>query len=958
MDRAEIRAIRGALSRAAFARLLGVGPLTVLRWELSEGSKEARRPRPKMIEALRRLAGEGVGSAAGVGAEQHALDEDEDQDASEPVPLLAPTQRDECELDDNPEQQDELLVRPLLDALGGYEWARAEDTLLTLLSSTRLTTRVGRTLVSLGLVQAQLFGRLDLRAALITLHPLLDDAQHERLPKHVSARTHALAAFLFSGPDSRFFDGGRVNAHAARAEQLLGEGEGDLLALVGASRIFAARFLDPLASRRVFEANDVLLERASAPFFVYCVGRARSASAAMIGDLDSARRYAAGVAASGERLGAYALITWGAAEFVWRVTRGPDASEAVLAVARSTREMLGVGRLIPSESLLRIFAGEIEVLTRLGRFDEALQVAREALQLSAKSGLPDYALAMPITRLYTFCDRASELEGLAASFEGGASASFIGTPPVSYHALLVRASLASLNMDYARAAELAERVCRAPESAPGMKYLIHEAYFDLALAKLVAKDVAGAEQALQRADELLERNASLWHSGQFLWLRGLWLAHLGRFAEARQKIEASAATLRLAGDVTRSTIADSLLGLVETRPARERIGAPPLEGYRAYSPQLARRAAMFAALLPNSSAKQSLSERLVVAVERLSVPGLTAALVTSELTSIVAELFPGREVLFDRDTSPEKTVAFNVGGARLTAGVTGPMTPEELAIVRLLALLTPLVQTPSRAAIEAESPADGVLPYFIARSAASKQLKTQIAQLSRCSATILITGESGSGKEIVARAVHDSSGRSGRPYVIFNCASVPRELFESQLFGHRKGAFTGATNDNLGVIRAADGGTLFLDEIGELPLDMQPKLLRFLENGEVLPLGEPKARRVDARILAATHRDLWRLVREGQFREDLYYRLNVVPLQVAPLRERKEDVLALARLFVRRLAITDPPELGEDAVHALREHSWPGNVRELRNVIERAMAYAPLPSVLSAEHLRIEERSN
>jgi transcriptional regulator with PAS, ATPase and Fis domain len=157
------------------------------------------------------------------------------------------------------------------------------------------------------------------------------------------------------------------------------------------------------------------------------------------------------------------------------------------------------------------------------------------------------------------------------------------------------------------------------------------------------------------------------------------------------------------------------------------------------------------------------------------------------------------------------------------------------------------------------------------------------------------------------------------------------------------------------VIRAADGGTLFLDEIGELPLDTQPKLLRFLENSEVTALGEQKPRRVDVRVLAATHRDLGRLVRDGQFREDLYYRLNVIPLHVPPLRERKEDVLALARLFVARLALdsSTPPELGADAVAALRAHSWPGNVRELRNVIERAMAYAPVPDVLRAEHLRI-----
>jgi transcriptional regulator with GAF, ATPase, and Fis domain len=207
----------------------------------------------------------------------------------------------------------------------------------------------------------------------------------------------------------------------------------------------------------------------------------------------------------------------------------------------------------------------------------------------------------------------------------------------------------------------------------------------------------------------------------------------------------------------------------------------------------------------------------------------------------------------------------------------------------------------------------------------------------------------------VARAVHDLSSRADKPYVVFNCASVPRDLFESQLFGYRKGAFTGATSDSPGVIRAADGGTLFLDEIGELPLDTQPKLLRFLENAEITTLGEQKPRRVDVRVLAATHRDLDRLVREGRFREDLYYRLNVVPLLVPPLRERPDDVVALARLFIGRLApdMGSAPDLAADAVRALRAHPWPGNARELRNVIERAMAYAPIPEVLHVEHLRL-----
>jgi DNA-binding NtrC family response regulator len=219
---------------------------------------------------------------------------------------------------------------------------------------------------------------------------------------------------------------------------------------------------------------------------------------------------------------------------------------------------------------------------------------------------------------------------------------------------------------------------------------------------------------------------------------------------------------------------------------------------------------------------------------------------------------------------------------------------------------------------------------------------------------VIITGESGVGKEVVARAIHDLSSRAGRPYVTFNCAATPRELFEGQLFGHRKGAFTGATSDQPGTIRAADGGTLFLDEIGELPLDMQPKLLRFLENGEVSPLGERRPVTVDVRVVAATHRDLEALVRQGRFREDLYFRLQVIPLRVPPLRERREDIPALARHFLRELGPKGrAPVLAPDALAVLTAHDWPGNVRELRNVIERTLAFAPDAAVLSVADLRM-----
>lgn len=204
--------------------------------------------------------------------------------------------------------------------------------------------------------------------------------------------------------------------------------------------------------------------------------------------------------------------------------------------------------------------------------------------------------------------------------------------------------------------------------------------------------------------------------------------------------------------------------------------------------------------------------------------------------------------------------------------------------------------------------------------------------------TVLIRGESGTGKELLARALHAGSRRASGPLVIINCAALPDSLAESELFGHRKGAFTGAVTDHPGRIRTAAGGTLFLDEVGELSPAIQAKLLRFLETGECQSVGSTDCQRVDTRLLAATHRDLHGLVRAGRFREDLYYRLNVVPLELPPLRERSGDVPQLIRTLTERLSRQHgmpPPRYSKTALRVLEQYAWPGNVRELHNFCER-----------------------
>lgn len=205
-------------------------------------------------------------------------------------------------------------------------------------------------------------------------------------------------------------------------------------------------------------------------------------------------------------------------------------------------------------------------------------------------------------------------------------------------------------------------------------------------------------------------------------------------------------------------------------------------------------------------------------------------------------------------------------------------------------------------------------------------------------ATTLITGESGTGKELVAQALHRGSSRRGAPFITVNCATFTEALAESQLFGHKRGAFTGAQTDYAGLIRSADGGTLFLDEIGELSLPVQAKLLRFLETGEFMSLGDSRVHRVDVRIIAATHRDLSALAAQERFRADLYYRLQVVPIELPPLRARQGDIDWLLARFFESLSARYgliPPRLTANARGVLRRHPWPGNVRELRNLAER-----------------------
>jgi len=264
--------------------------------------------------------------------------------------------------------------------------------------------------------------------------------------------------------------------------------------------------------------------------------------------------------------------------------------------------------------------------------------------------------------------------------------------------------------------------------------------------------------------------------------------------------------------------------------------------------------------------------------------------------------------------------------------------PVELKALR--ELVQHALKLRDQAGSEAANAAAGARA-LIGHSPAFEQLRAQAEKLARNQAPVFIHGESGTGKEVIARTIHSLGARAAGPFVPVNCGAISPELMESEFFGHRKGSFTGAATDKEGLFQAANGGTLFLDEIGELPLAMQVKLLRAIQERAVRPVGAHAEEAVDVRILSASHQDLGRLVAEGRFRQDLFFRINVITLRVPPLRERREDIAELAAHILGRLAAREgglPRRLSPDALQALQRYAFPGNVRELENLLERACA--------------------
>jgi tetratricopeptide (TPR) repeat protein len=967
---AQIRALRGELSRAAFARRLGVTALTVYRWELPDSASESRRPRGRVLARVRsyasaplRAAGDPVRARAKPATSQ---------------PIAAEIERGEYE-----------RLLPVLERVPKGELRRAENELLQLLASGELRTRAARALATQALARLCVLARGDGRSAFSMILPLLHELESSGLPPQVELALHVTAALVFASPDGRLFDGGKTTVHVEHAERLLdahGSAEDRLLLWISQ---FAVAFV--LNDRQLFErvnsrghealhGHEAPLPRAIALYAsaieAFITGRPALAS----------RRF--------EELAQFAdqhdLS-------VFRVRALSHMADAMLEDACDPREVLSLAesarRLeqehrhgVSIQGLVAIWA-EGEALLRMARFAEAEERLLVAFTQAEELVWTPISVGLSLARLYVFTGRSQELRALADRMSRYAAP--VQRAVTQAEATCFRALAGLLEGADSRAAfETLDRVDQLHSEGASWGFLARSCGLVHLSVRVFLGELDSAQAALGRLERMLDVAPSAFANVQLQHHKALLLCRQGRVQEGRKAIEAALASFELAGlapeaAVVRVTLAelgerfgepDAALLRDRSHAELTRLGMTLPPGLRVGTP------ADPTPFVPSERVELGDVARLVVPIQRLSVRGMAPALIQRELVAVLDLLFPSTRIRLEEIDSKgtalplaevgaaeggrQSTVELGDGsGRRLRVTLQGALPDNashvltSVASVASLALevatLRGFAEHRGPHGKEADRPPE--LPGFVAASSGMRALKLDLVRLSRSRSTVIVSGESGAGKEIVARAIHDLSARATQPFIAFNCAAVPRDLFEGQLFGYKRGAYTGASSDHPGVIRTARGGTLFLDEVGELPLDVQPKLLRFLENGEIFPLGERRAVQVDVRVIAATHRDLEILVREGLFREDLFYRLQVVPVRIPPLRERREDVTALARHFLRQLTPLDqePPVLSPDAIATLLAHDWPGNVRELRNVIERSLAFAPVPSVLDGEHLRV-----
>jgi hydrogenase-4 transcriptional activator len=550
---------------------------------------------------------------------------------------------------------------------------------------------------------------------------------------------------------------------------------------------------------------------------------------------------------------------------------------------------------------------------------------------------------------------------------------------------------------------IADEISRSPAAPPAE---IIEAELISAEALLSAERIAEAEHRLTQVESRLDPRTTPGAWGEFLRLRGDLRARQSRATEAYHDIAQSSSVFELVGERYQAAVSQLALarlaakaGAKSTSDRHYHYAAQVFQALGATRDLEAVRVAMAAAPTPGTGeyvgspadADDALVKRLVDAAV---LPDLLAReLATAMLEAVGADMatvfvqLPGGDIRViahaGTDVDGAKSIArLAVQGAAYGPGVLiteqvgrdsdGPRTvavassrPAGHPVMRRVKMMAAVARQGfelcgarerGSAAPESnvERPLEPLLPGFVCASSAMHRVVDQIQRLQGNDLTVLITGESGTGKELVARAIHVGSPRSAATFLPYNCTTTTRELADSQLFGHRRGSFTGAMSDQPGLLRTATGGTLFLDEVGDLPIDVQPKLLRFLEQGEIMPVGEVRPLQVDVRVIAATNADLEQRVAEGKFREDLYYRLSVIRIHVPPLRQRREEIPHLSTYFLRdaveRLGKPDV-QLSSDVLDLFAQYWWPGNVRQLRNEVQRAVAMAPPGGLVGPEHL-------
>ena len=571
---------------------------------------------------------------------------------------------------------------------------------------------------------------------------------------------------------------------------------------------------------------------------------------------------------------------------------------------------------------------------------------------------------------------------------------------------IISARLATRRGTPEAALAIADEIARSPAAPPAEAL---EAELVAVEALLAGNRIDEAEHRLGQVETRLDPRSTPGAWGAFLRLRGELRSRQGRTTEAYHDIAQSSSVFELVGERYQAAVSQLALGRLAARAgarstadrhfeqaaqvfqslganrdleeAREamttvlEVGTGEYVGSPADADDALVRRLVDAAILPELLARE-LASALVeavaadVAVVFAELPGGDIRLIAhsgadADGARTVARLAAhgsaygtGSLVVEGIGREPDGPRAVVVAAAR-------PLGPHLMRRIRMMAAvarqgfdLCGVRDRPTQLAdATTERPLEPLVPGFVCASAAMHRVVDQIQRLQGNDLTVLITGESGTGKELVARAIHVGSARSAAVFLPYNCTTTTRELADSQLFGHRRGSFTGAVSDQPGLVRTAGGGTLFLDEVGDLPLDVQPKLLRFLEQGEIMPVGETRPLRVDVRVIAATNADLEQRVAEGKFREDLYYRLSVIRIHVPPLRQRREEIPHLSTFFLReaseRLGKPDV-QLSSQVLEVFSQYWWPGNVRQLRNEVQRAVAMAPPGGVVGPEHLSAE----